>query len=339
MKIGLVSFTARGKALAARLAALLTADGHECETHCTREGTPGVREWTAANFTGCGALVFVGAAGIAVRAIAPHVRSKASDPAVLVVDETGAFVIPLLSGHLGGANALAQRLAQPLDAVAVVTTATDRNDVFAVDVWAKDNGLAVANPGCIKRVSGALLAGETVRIWSNLPIGGAPPDGVVLCDAPPCEVRVTIGAAPADAGGDSDVLRLVPRVVAAGIGCRKDVGAERIKSAFLAALDAAGIDPLAVYTVASVDLKAREPGLLAFCAAQKLPFVTFSPERLAALPGAFTGSAFVQSIAGVDSVCERSAVAASGGPLLLKKFARDGVTVALAARPDFSIQF
>ena len=92
---------------------------------------------TAAQFAQSDALVFVGAVGIAVRAIAPHCRSKATDPAVVVLDECGRFAIPLLSGHLGGANDLARRLAKACGAVPVITTATDANGVFAVDEWAK----------------------------------------------------------------------------------------------------------------------------------------------------------------------------------------------------------
>lgn len=98
--------------------------------------------------------------GIAVRLIAPHLRSKASDPAVVVLDETGRFVISLLSGHLGGANALTLQIARLLDAQPVITTATDLNGLFAVDVWAKSLGCVIADITKIKAVSSALLGGS-----------------------------------------------------------------------------------------------------------------------------------------------------------------------------------
>ncbi len=122
------------------------------------------------HFSEAEALIFVGAAGIAVRAIAPFVRDKTTDPAVVVLDEQGRHVISLLSGHLGGANTLCQRIAERLGGEAVITTATDLNERFAVDLWAKEQGLMIMNPERIKTVSAAVLSGETIRIRSLYPI-------------------------------------------------------------------------------------------------------------------------------------------------------------------------
>ena len=105
---------------------------------------------------------------------------KAYDPAVIVIDEQGKFVIPLLSGHLGGANKIAEILAQGLQAVPVLTTATDGRQVFAVDTWAKAHSCAVLEPHYIKYVSGALLRGETVGVRSDFPIEGLLPARIDL---------------------------------------------------------------------------------------------------------------------------------------------------------------
>ena len=135
-----LAFTAKGLALAQKLA--VAYPGSVTLSRC---GAGGVRlaEWTRTQFAQADALIFVGAVGIAVRAIAPHCRSKAADPAVVVLDECGRFAVPLLSGHLGGANALARALAEVCGAIPVITTATDANGVFAVDEWAKAQGCAV----------------------------------------------------------------------------------------------------------------------------------------------------------------------------------------------------
>ena len=177
-----LAFTAKGLALAQKLAAAYSGSVARCG-HAP--GQVGLADWTARQFAGSDALIFVGAVGIAVRAVAPHCQSKASDPAVVVLDECGHFAVPILSGHLGGANNLARALAAVCGAVPVITTATDANGVFAVDEWAKHQNCAVLEPERIKLVSGALLAGREVHFTSDWPIAGTPPAGLTeSADAP-----------------------------------------------------------------------------------------------------------------------------------------------------------
>ena len=287
-----LAFTAKGEALAHRLAEALPGSVSRCGGDVTLKG------WTAEHFAQDEALIFVGAVGIAVRAIAPHCRSKAADPAVVAVDEGGNFAVPLLSGHLGGANALARALAKACGAVPVITTATDVNGLFAVDLWAKAQNCAVLEPERIKRVSGALLAGQTVRYWSPWPVAGETPAGVKKADAPEAaDFALTL----TPQGG---ALHLVPRIGVLGVGCRRGTTAQQLEEAFAA-----------------------------FCKAHGWPITFYPADELRAVPGQFTPSAFVASVTGVDNVCERSAVKASGGMLLLPKTAGGGVTLALAVRP------
>lgn len=129
------------------------------------------------------AFVFIGAMGIAVRQSAPFLKSKVYDPAVLVLDEKGQYVIPVLSGHIGGGVALARELAVAIGGQAVITTATDVEERFAVDVFAYRNHLWIENPGRIKMVSSALLQGRTVDVWTSLSIEGEAPDGLRVLQA------------------------------------------------------------------------------------------------------------------------------------------------------------
>ncbi len=138
-------------------------------------------KWTGEQFENADSIIFIGAAGIAVRSIAPFIQSKKKDPAVLVVDEWGKFVISLLSGHLGGANELACLAADILQAIPVVTTATDLEGKFAVDVFAKKNNCHIFRMKEAKEVSAALLAGEKVGFFSEFPCEGELPDGLVNC--------------------------------------------------------------------------------------------------------------------------------------------------------------
>jgi cobalt-precorrin 5A hydrolase len=261
-----------------------------------------------------------------VRAVAPFLESKTKDPAVVVVDETSSFAVALLSGHLGGANALAEKLARLTGAAAVVTTATDRNGVFAVDAWAKSQGLRVANPGRIKDVSAKLLQGEAIRLRSLFPIEGSPPEGIIM-DGEGCDVLVSHLA------GDGRALLLVPPAVSLGVGCKRGTGAEAIDAAFEEILRTSGVHPLSAGFAFSLDRKADEPGILEFCRRRGLEYRTFSAEELAAAEGRFSASDFVRRVTGIDNVCERAAVLGSGGgTLLAEKQAGNGVTMALALK-------
>jgi cobalt-precorrin 5A hydrolase len=329
MRIDLIAFTDAGGELAERLSALLAEEGDEAwafNAHADKSMT--ADEWTRRGFETAEALIFVGACGIAVRKIAPFVRSKLTDPAVLVIDEKGQFVISLLSGHVGGANELALRCAGLLRAVPVVTTATDVNGIFAIDAWAARQGLAIENPQKIKWISGRLLAGETIRLRSELPLAGKPPRGVELVEQDGYDVLISCRTR-----GSREALRLVPRCLAVGMGARKGVSAEAVREGYEAALKKGSLNPLAVESVCTLDLKKEEPGLLALCRDLGVELRTFTAAELAAAPGSFTASEFVKNVTGVDNVCERSAVLGSGGGrLLLKKNAGNGVTAAVAAR-------
>ena len=319
-----LAFTAKGEALAHRLAEALPGSVTRCGGDVTLKG------WTAEHFAQDEALIFVGAVGIAVRAIAPHCKSKASDPAVVVIDEGGHFAVPLLSGHLGGANALARALANVCGAVPVITTATDVNGLFAVDLWAKAQNCALLEPERIKKISGALLAGQTVRYWSPWLVAGDAPAGVKKAETPDAaDFALTL----TPESQEGELLHLVPRIGVLGVGCRRGTTARQLEEAFAAFCAASGLSPAAVCAAASIDLKKDEPGLAEFCKAHGWPITFYTADELRAVPGQFTPSAFVASVTGVDNVCERAAVKASGGKILLPKTAGGGVTLALAVRP------
>ena len=318
-----LAFTEKGLTLAKQLSTALPGS----VARCGHGGAGSLADWTAQQFAQVDALIFVGAVGIAVRAIAPHCKSKASDPAVVVLDECGHFAVPILSGHLGGANDLARALAKVCGAVPVITTATDANGVFAVDEWAKHQGCTVLEPHRIQPVSSALLAGRPVHYASSWPVAGTPPAGVIPADAAP-DFALTLTPA-------GEALHLIPRIGVLGIGCRRGAASETLEAVFAAFCQEHGLAPQCITAAASIDLKQNEAGLLAFCRSHGWPVQFYSAAQLQQAPGSFTPSAFVHSITGVDNVCERSAVLAAGGSLIFPKYASTGVTFALAAKPFF----
>ena len=269
------------------------------------------------------AFVFVGAAGIAVRAVAPFVRDKLKDPAVLVIDECGRFVIPVLSGHVGGANELARRLAQELSAIPVITTATDIQDVFSVDTFAREHHLSIVEKDEIKHLSGALLEGK--------PIGALTPEsGFLIAGAPVGQPFL-------------HTLHLVPQDLVIGVGCRRGTPGEELHQFVEGVFDAHGWSLYRIRAVASIDVKRDEEGLIGLAEQLRVSYLTYSAEKLSAQQGVFSSSVFVQQTVGVDNVCERSALCAAvcegwlpeGSRFedfcLLPKCAKDGMTLAVLA--------
>lgn len=326
MKIGVIAFTKAGGQLGKEIQQGL-GDGatlHVPQRWATEvDGTPytTLDQWTKEMWHSGDALIFIGATGIGVRAIAPYVKDKFTDPAVLAVDELGRYTVPLLSGHVGGGNKLAVTVAKILGGTPVISTATDLQGVFAVDVWAKEQGLVLHHRTLAKEISATLLEGGQVGFASDF--GHPCPQGLT-------QEQVPLGIWVTDTGGTPPFLRtlsLSHRGFTLGIGCRRGVSQETIAQVVTQAL---GEYPLSGVTqVATIDIKGQEVGLLDFCQRHQLPLVTFSAQELAQAEGEFTPSAFVAQTVGVDNVCERAATLA-GGELMIKKFPKDGVTVALA---------
>lgn len=290
------------------------------------------------------AIIFVGATGIAVRAIAPFICGKAVDPAVLVIDEAGRYVISLLSGHLGGANALARTAASLIEAEPIITTATDAESAFAVDTFAKENGFLLTDLRKAKEVSAKVLRGEKLRIYSDIPMerlvqrpARHEAELVPAQEIDRADIIISYRThilKPAEKSSQAIGLRLIAKRVHVGLGARKGVMQAEVAAAVATCLEDAGIDPRAVVALASIDLKKQEAGILAYSYESGVPFVTYTAEELRTVEGAFAGSSFVQSVTGVANVCERAAAYAAGrsghAEVLVHKTIHGNVTTAVA---------
>lgn len=343
MKIAVIGFTQNGLKLEKKLKPILEKLGHEArffvKSKYIEKVSPGeelvndsLQEWGEKWIPGQEGIIFIGAAGIAVRTMAPYVKSKRTDPAVVVIDEKGQFVISLLSGHLGGANQLTEEIAEHLAAIPVITTATDVNHKFAVDAFAKKNHLWISDMTLAKEVSARILRGE--RLTAGMGTGFRKGEKIFNCPELILEERDS----PDGRKGsfwiqveEGKILHLFPKNLVLGVGCRRGITEEKIEETVKKVLDEYEINSHRIKKITSIDLKKEEPGLVAAAKHWKLPFETFSGEELQKTEGEFSSSAFVNQITGVDNVCERSAVLGSrGGVLLIKKQAREGVTVACA---------
>ncbi len=281
------------------------------------------------------AHVFVMAAGIVVRVIAPHVKDKRSDPAVVVVDDAGQFAISLLSGHLGGANALAKLVARTIGALPVVTTATDVNRVPALDMLASKHGLLMENPDAVKTVGMAFLNGERIRLRDPYDILGRDlgnwsvpeKDGFDETRAGVC-IDHFVSNLP------GNVLVLRPKTLSVGVGCNRNTPAEEILEAVRNAFDRFHLSIDSINNIATIDAKADEPGMLGLADILKARLVFFGKEELSRVDRVPNPSMVVKKHMGVVSVCEAAAILASGtGRLLASKQKTRNVTVAIAAKP------
>lgn len=353
--LGIAAFTEEGRALGQNLAGQLK-DSWRIIWYESN-----LKAWCQERFVDAEAILFIGACGIAVRTVAPFLQSKTKDPAVLVMDEQAQHVISLLSGHIGGANELAEEIGARTGAVPVITTASDVRGKIAVDVFAKKNGLVIANMKDAKKIEAAILRREMVGVYCSGTVeGSCPPELMMLekeedmdCEAAePEKIHNMIWISertiplressewPRQVAADAQVLHLIPQNIVLGIGCRRGKEKEAIEPFMSRVITETGISRKALCGVASIDLKKEEAGILRLCSEWDLPFTVFSAEELKRVEGTFTPSSFVAKTTGVDNVCERSALAlaGAGGHLLHRKQAENGVTAALAVK-EWRIRF
>ena len=332
MDICIVSFTASGAETAEKVSDIFVKNHFLTETYSKypkynqKQLDSNIHDFIKDIFRNIRCIVFVGAVGIAVRAVSRYIVSKDKDPAVIVIDEQGRYVIPLLSGHLGGANKMALELSEYLNAEAVITTASDTRGSFSVDTWASENGCFISNVENIKYITAAVLNDESIGLLSDYPIEGGLPRSVH------CGARFEKGiyiSEHIDKKPYPITLNIVPQTYVLGIGCKKNTGFDKLKETITNVLELYKINIHTVRVVASIDIKSNEDALLRLSKELHIPFCTYSAEELNVLDGNFTSSEFVNSITGVDNVCERAALKVFGGEIVIKKTSCNGITLAL----------
>jgi cobalt-precorrin 5A hydrolase len=373
MKLAVISFTKAGSKVNAKLIRELKSS-HQCTGYykgrCWEElelieVKESLSEWCKERFHQLDGLIFIGACAIAVRTIAPYLEDKTKDPFVLVIDEQGKFVISLLSGHIGGGNEMSQQIAIRLNATPIITTATDINQKFAVDVFATKEKLHILDMPMAKEVSASLLDGNSIGFLSEIEVVGAVPDVTSngrLNEVPQMKVNsVEVNREESNNSLELETkqklevgicisfdeekkpflhtLTLIPKRIILGVGCKKNTDSKQFEEYILQVLRDNRISIHSILHMASIDLKEKEPCILEFARKYNLSFLTYTASELQAVEGEFEESDFVKKTTGVGNVCERSALkSCEAGTILLKKQSRSGVTVALA-REMRGIQF
>ena len=335
-KTAVYALTAKGADLSRKIALATGAVSYVLERYAKESDIPfaGFTSLISDNFSDYDSHIFIMASGIVVRAIAPYLKSKESDPAVVVLDQEGQFAISLVSGHLGGANELARKIADQIGATAVITTATDCAGVPSIDLLARSNGLVIGDIGIIKHLNAALLDGDKVGVYdpelfldlNNFDkffyrVGSV--DELAELKSGVC-VDWRVHSLP------ERVLKLYPKCLRLGVGCRRGVPAEEINALVTAVLAEHGIAEQSITSMGTIDAKNDEVGMLEFARQMNFEIKFFSADELEEIKGT-TPSGLVMKHMGVGSVCEAAAMKQSGGNNLIvpkKKSAR--VTMSLA---------
>ncbi|NLZ17190.1 MAG: cobalamin biosynthesis protein CbiG [Desulfobulbaceae bacterium] len=320
-KIAILALSAGGLELGKHLAAHLPAELHPCKGQ--------LRERFHTLWQSHDALICIMASGVVVRCIAPFLQDKHQDPAVLVLDERGQFVISLLSGHVGGANALSQRVANLTGGQAVITTASDVLGLTALDLWCASLGLQVADKKQFTRAMGRLVDQGFLHLWSEPAPPPLPPDIRLSTRQETADLLISFRQLP---HSQSQAALLHPRALAIGIGCNRGTSRKDIAEAVSATLAQHKLAPQSVARLASIDLKADEPGLLAYSAEKELPLEFFSKDQLNQVEDIQYSEAAFRAT-GARGVAEPAALLAAGpgARLLVPKIKWPNVTVAVAS--------
>ncbi|SHJ11071.1 cobalt-precorrin 5A acetaldehyde-lyase [Malonomonas rubra DSM 5091] len=350
MKLAIVAITSRGAQLARHLGAKLPEarvflpEKYRSGDDCDYFDKP-LAVWLPSLFAEVEQLVCIMATGIVVRILGRELQGKDKDAAVVVMDEAGQFAISLLSGHLGGANDLARRLATVCGATPVITTATDVNKLPAWDQVARDVDLVVEPVAHLKTLNSLLLEGRKIGLVDQrrrVADKFVSIKGVSLYDNFAAATRssadglvfVTHRFLP-HLQNQPEMLALRPRDLVVGIGCNRGTSDEEIEQAVRSKLKQSFLAFASIACIASIDAKQDEAGLLQFAERHNLPLKFFSADELNKVEIPSPVSLHAQKAVGAKGVCEPAALLASNmGEMLIRKQKVGNLTIAVAEIQD-----
>ncbi|MEE4240398.1 MAG: cobalamin biosynthesis protein [Desulfopila sp.] len=320
MKIGIVACTDGGRKLGRRIAGQLPGSS-------LLEAESSIRAALKLAWHSCDAVVCIMASGIVVRTLAPLMQDKRSDPAVLVLDEQGKHVISLLSGHLGGANALARQIAAITGGSAVITTASDTLGLVALDLWAAQQHLRCDSNQVLTKASAKLVNNGSLALYSETAIEELPP-GLIAVD---CEAEADLLVSHRNISTDKPLLH--PANLVVGIGCNRNTPLEEFEEALAELFRDAVFSPLAIRNLASIDVKNDEEGLLLFARKNGWPITFFSRRQINTVTGVSISKAAVKAVGAIGVAEPTALLSAQTSTLLTRKKKWQNITMAVAQAP------
>ncbi|GAA0078405.1 cobalt-precorrin 5A hydrolase [Clostridium sp. CTA-5] len=295
-------------------------------------------------FNNSDGVIFISSTGIAVRAIAPFIKTKDKDPGVVVVDLSNKYSISLLSGHLGGGNELAINVSKFLNNTPIITTATDNLGIVAPDILAKENGFIIEDLKKAKYISSLLVKEISVGIKDDYKkldqlngyelISKLREDSIWISNKikedrdKDDEIKATDFNSELDY---SKILRLIKKDLILGIGCRKDTPIEKLEECVRKHLIMNNLEIRSVNEIVSIDIKKNERAIINLSKTLKCEFNTFSVEQIKKVEDKFEKSNFVLKNVGVYNVCE-PCVDLAGGKIIVNKIKDNGITLCIGIR-------
>jgi len=317
MKIACLYFTSSGKAIAERIVYFSDYEVHIYSKENYKSNLNDIFE----QYDG---IVFISSTGIAIRISASFIKDKSIDPAIVVVDDMGRYSISLLSGHIGGANELAENIANCLKCQAIITTASDGRGIEAVDMFAKRNDLYIESLEDAKKITSMMIEGEAIKLESEIEakIGY---NNIVKNH----EVGAIFVCSKLNINYLKPCCILRPKNITVGLGCRRGKTVDEIISALMTIFSDNDLSIQSIKQIATVDVKQYERGIIEACKYLNCEMVIISREAIKAVQDKFNKSAFVEATIGVSSVCEPCAYI-SGGELIVGRTAINGITIAIS---------
>ena len=329
--IGIISLSKQGNALAAKISGLIgnatcyTLPKWNLQGFSVIKGK--LKEFCGEAFQKHDSLIFIMASGIVVRSIAPWLKNKTNDPAVVVIDDKGQNVISLLSGHLGGANELSLKIAKLISANPVITTASDVNHLPSVDMMAQSKDLLIDSMEDAKNLTAMIVNRENIELVDDFDIFSKSympiPDGQ--------SVGKIIVSNRLDINEDLPFAKLIPKNIILGVGCKKDTNTDKLHEFLQMSIKRFNIDSRSIKTIASISIKEKEEAILQVAEELNCSLAFFSTESLQKVDHLFEGSAFVQSTVSVASVSTTAAYLAGNksGNFIVKKEINEGMTLSI----------
>ncbi len=315
MRVAILALTVGGRKLAEKLQQSL-----EESTHLKVEG--GVVSTFARHWHQFDGFICIMASGIVVRAIADLLEDKTKDPCVVVVDQKGQFAISLLSGHLGGGNGLAEKVASISGGVAVITTASDTLELPALDLWVRDNNM-FADTTTLTQLSSKLVNSGVLKVFSKVQVDTLPKGLLQVGSAEEADCIISWHR-------QDKILTFYPKVLVVGIGCNRGTPLEEFEEALQELFDQLKLSTHAIRNIASIDAKNDEAGLLAFAEKYNWHIDFYSKDEINVLTNLEISSAALKAV-GAIGVAEPTALLSAQNTLLLSRKRKwQNITMAVA---------